>query len=157
MKHEQWLTWLEEQLAVNNDQLDMDWTPGEMIANVFHITTYDSAADRLFAEQITEVLEVIANRTTFDYQAKSTEQYFRFLMVVNFRAIYPLLEWGTSIRGCWFNLGFGRVFDPADGLTKFDGKRYPTVISQEEMGEFVKAVRMFLDKHPEPEDEEKPV
>lgn len=155
MDKEQWLAWLEKQLAVNNDELEMDWYPGEFIARIFDITTYDSGMDRLFAEHVVEVLEAIASRTTFEYQAKSAEHYYRFLMVVNFKQIYPLLEWGTSIRGCWFNLGFGKEFDPIDYLTRFDGESYPKVQHQKEMADFVNALRLFLDKHPEPtEDKE---
>lgn len=153
MTAEQWVTWLEKQ-RVDNAACDMDWTPGHLVANIFDITTYDDGAGRVFAENIVDVLLAIATRTTFEYQAQSVEHYYRFLTVINFKNIYPLLEWGTSIRGCWFNLGFGKTFDPVDYLTRFQDQTYPVIESQEEMAEFVKALRKYLDKHPDPKEEE---
>ncbi|QXO10034.1 hypothetical protein pEaSNUABM37_00073 [Erwinia phage pEa_SNUABM_37] len=153
MTAEEWVVWLEKQM-VENTECGMEWTPGHLVANIFDITTYDDAADRVFAEHIVEVLTAIATRTTFEYQAQSTEHYYRFLTVINFKNIYPMLEWGTSIRGCWFNLGFGKKFDPVDYLTRFQDQVYPVIESQEEMAEFVKALRTYLDTHPETEDKE---
>jgi len=148
MNATQWLEWLEKQM-VDNNAIEMDFDPGELIAKIFNITTYDSAMSRIFAEQIVEVFEVIRDKNTFQYIQKSHEHYYRFLMVINLKKIIKLLSWGTSIRGCWFDVSIDSVFDPVDGLTRFDNQTYPQITTNEEMGEFITALHLYLDKYPE--------
>jgi hypothetical protein len=69
---------------------------------VFDFTTYDSKVDELFAEKMIEVLECILNSKPFEYQQKSNEQYINYLTMVNMPFLVDKLEWGTSIRGAWF-------------------------------------------------------
>lgn len=147
MNKEQWLAWLEEQFIQLNESGYFERTAGEMVANIFDITTYDSDIDRLFAEQIVEVLEQIANRTTFEY-IKNAECYVRYLTVVNFKGVYPLLNWGGSIRGAWFDANEDEPFEPEVGLDVYEEVEYLTITSGEEMGEFVRALRLFLNAHP---------
>ena len=69
---------------------------------VFDLCTYDSALDELFAKQIVEVCEQIINKTQFEY-IKIEEQYIKYIAVCQWLSgHFNWLEWGTSIRGCWF-------------------------------------------------------
>jgi len=55
---------------------------------------------------ILDTLIKIKNRTTFEY-IKNKENYKNFILSCNF--IQDWLEWGTSIRGAWFNTGDGKI------------------------------------------------
>lgn len=69
---------------------------------VFDIWTDDSSIDELFAKQIIEVCEQILNKTQFEY-IKKEEKYIKYLAVCQWLSRhFNWLEWGTSIRGCWF-------------------------------------------------------
>ena len=75
----------------------------EHLGNViFDFTTYDSDVDVLFAEKMIEVLKCILEKRTFEYQ-KDRNQYINFLTMVNMPFLTDKLEWGTSIRGAWFD------------------------------------------------------
>jgi hypothetical protein len=69
---------------------------------IFHFTTYDSAVSQLFAKDTLEVLEQVINRTTFEY-IENNDNYIKYLTVINWLKPHNLFEWGTSIRGAWFN------------------------------------------------------
>ena len=68
----------------------------------FNITTYDGDLDYEFGKDIYEVMIQIFNRTSFEYIRDETK-YKKFILVCNLLLQYKLLEWGTSIRGCWFD------------------------------------------------------
>ena len=72
------------------------------IADVFDITTYDYNLSMKFGKDIIEIMEVINNRKNFEY-IKDEENYKKFILVANLLDKYNWIEWGTSIRGCWFD------------------------------------------------------
>lgn len=84
-------------------QQDGTWTIGETLADLFGFTTYDSSIDKLLSENMIEVLECILQKKTFDYLDKSPENYLNYLNMVNMPFLKEKLEWGTSIRGAWFD------------------------------------------------------
>ena len=70
--------------------------------SIFNFTTYDSGIDELFAKKMLEVIDCIYNKTTFDYQ-NDENNYINYLTMVNMPFMKGKLEWGTSIRGAWFD------------------------------------------------------
>ena len=93
-------------------------------STVFDFTTYDGAIDVLFAEKMIPVLKCILDRKTFEYQ-ENKEQYINYLMMVNMPFLVDKLEWGTSIRGAWFDdyreyeIDCGRIEIKKQELTLF--------------------------------------
>lgn len=77
---------------------------------IFDFTTYDGNIDELFAMKMIEVIDCILNSTTFDYQNKE-ENYINYLTMVNMPFLKDKLDWGTSIRGAWFD-EYGLSSDP---------------------------------------------
>lgn len=86
----------------------------EIVAQIFGITTYDSDMECHFARIILPVMLAVARGKPYDYHEQSEQHYIDYLMVCNFTAIEPLLEWGTSIRGAWFS-------PPKEGFRPDDG------------------------------------
>lgn len=70
--------------------------------DVFDFTTYDGAMDEFLAGKMIEVVDCILNGTTFEYQ-KDEANYINYLTMVNMPFLKDKLEWGTSIRGAWFD------------------------------------------------------
>lgn len=66
------------------------------------LTTDDAELSKLFGEYILDTLIQIRNQTTFEY-IKNEENYKKYITCCNF--IEKWIEWGTSIRGAWFDLG----------------------------------------------------
>ena len=94
-----------------SDSCDYEMTFGNFLSNIFDIVTYDDEKDEYFCKMIMEVVEVILNRTNFEYLINKTN-YERFLTVVNFQFIKTKIEWGTSIRGCFFDCDKDFVIEP---------------------------------------------
>lgn len=70
---------------------------------IFDFTTYDSAMAELFATKALEVCQAISDRTTFDY-IKEPDSYRWYLVMVNMPFFSGRLNWGTSIRGAWWDV-----------------------------------------------------
>ena len=73
--------------------------------SIFNFTTYDGAIDELFAKKMIEVIDCIVNYKTFDYHKHGEDEanYINYLTMVNMPFMKGKLEWGTSIRGAWFD------------------------------------------------------
>ncbi|MBL0317485.1 MAG: hypothetical protein IPP69_17640 [Flavobacteriales bacterium] len=74
-------------------------------SDIFDFTTYDGSIDELFAKNMIEVIDCILNKTTFEYHKSGQYgvKYLNFLTMVNTPFMKGKLEWGTSIRGAWFD------------------------------------------------------
>jgi len=70
--------------------------------HVFNFTTYDGCIDELFAKKALEVCSAINNRETFKYH-NDNENYVWYLLLCNMPFFIDKLEWGTSIRGAWWD------------------------------------------------------
>ncbi len=70
--------------------------------HIFDFTTYDGEMSALFARKAVEVCDAINARTTFDY-IKDPENYRWYLLMCNMPFFASKLEWGTSVRGAWWN------------------------------------------------------
>ena len=69
---------------------------------IFDFTTYDSDADEEFASKALEVCEAILFKKTFDY-IKDKDNYRWYLLMINMDFFSDKLDWGTSVRGAWFD------------------------------------------------------
>ena len=56
----------------------------------------------LFASKAVEVCKAISDGTTFDY-VRDPENYRWYLALCNMPFFASQIEWGTSIRGAWWN------------------------------------------------------
>lgn len=71
-------------------------------SSVFNLTTYDVGLDELFVKKILEVCKVILNGTNFEY-IKDEINYHTYILVCQLLKEMNWIDWGTSIRGAWFN------------------------------------------------------
>lgn len=109
---------------------------------IFDFETYDSSMAELFAKKAVEVCEAITNRKTFEYIA-GPEGYLWYLLMCNMPFFSERLQWGTSIRGAWWEAsseavcpgGFWVESRPMSHLLRLSGT--------EEWKEFVKAIIAF--------------
>lgn len=69
---------------------------------IFDITTYDSEMSELFADKAINIAGAINEKTTFDF-IKDPERYRWYLLMCNMPFFATKLEWGTSIRGAWWD------------------------------------------------------
>ena len=69
---------------------------------VFDLSTYDGELDKLFVDAILEVCSVIFNGKNYDYIVDK-ENYIKYILVCQILDKFHWIEWGTSIRGAWFD------------------------------------------------------
>ena len=74
-----------------------DWAA----SRVFDLTTYDSSLDELFVKKIIEVCKAILEGRTFEY-IRDGSRYVTYILVCQLLEQLHWIEWGTSIRGAWF-------------------------------------------------------
>lgn len=101
---------------------------------VFDFNTYDSDIDVLFSKLMIDTITAIHTRTTFEYQKTDYQNY---LLMVNMTFLADKLEWGTSIRGAWFEekefkLIYLDVIVPKDEFKMFFGELIQWVQNQKE-------------------------
>jgi hypothetical protein len=105
---------------------------------VFDFTTYDGEMSATFAGKAIEVCDAINNRTTFDY-IKDPENYRWFLLMCNMPFFARRLEWGTSIRGAWWDA------DKLESCGLYEGDEQVLLLNftSEEWAEFARALVCF--------------
>lgn len=107
--------------------------------NIFDFTTYDGEMDKIFAAKAVEVCNAITESTTFEY-IKDQENYRWYLMMCNTVFFADRLDWGTSIRGAWWDY---HIKLESCGLWE-DGKQLREInFTQTKWKEFIKAVIEF--------------
>lgn len=72
---------------------------------IFDLTTYDGGLDEFFVKIIVNVCEAILDHKTFELIEQSTEDYIDYILVCQLLNHKKWIEWGTSIRGAWFDYG----------------------------------------------------
>lgn len=72
------------------------------VEGIMGLTTYDSGLNKEFAISIIEVINVIFERKTFEY-IDDYHNYKKYILVAQILNQKGWLEWGTSIRGAWFD------------------------------------------------------
>jgi len=111
--------------------------------HIFDFTTYDTTMMELFAKMAVEVCDAITNRTTFDY-IKDDDKYLWYLLMCNMPFFMSRLEWGSSMRGAWWNGENGAIEISSCGLWYgYEQKLEPMRFSRKEWDAFIRAVVVF--------------
>lgn len=118
---------------------------------IFGFITYDSEMSELFARKAIEVARAITERTTFEYidsafrdSDTDISNYSWFLLMLNFDFFKDRTNWGTSIRGAWWDMGRKPNVFESSGLYDGDDQVLKLVFAEkEEWMEFVKAILDF--------------
>ena len=113
-------------------------------AHIFDFTTYDDVMDERFAKKAVEVCEAITQRTTFEY-IKHEDNYQWYLIMVNMPFFLERLNWGTSIRGAfWDGPLEGPIRFQSCGLWDGDVQVYEDIeMNVDEWKQFVAAIIDF--------------
>jgi hypothetical protein len=98
----------------NDDDLDQLSSKAEYLMSLIDFHTYDAGLDAFFMDKITEVLEALLNRTTFDFIGKSHDNNKWYTIVLHLPFFIDGVNWGTSIRGAWLDT------DHRTGVVKID-------------------------------------
>ena len=114
--------------------------------HIFDFTTYDSEKSAVFAKKALEVCAAISNNKTFEYQ-KSEEGYLWYLLMINMPFFQGKLEWGTSIRGAWWDLYGKEEFELYSCGLFEDGKQIqePLKFNEEQWMLFIFALSIFAE------------
>jgi hypothetical protein len=64
------------------------------------LTTYDDEIDIIIGNEIYEVMKIIYERKNFKY-ISNQNNYIKYIKTINY--FKEWLDWGTSIRGAWFD------------------------------------------------------
>jgi len=116
---------------------------------IFDFTTYDDQKSEEFGIKALEVCRAISTRKTFEYIA-DTENYRWFLLMVNMPFFSRRLNWGTSVRGAWWDTSTPNEIElDADALW-LDGNQLtePLKLSTEQWQEFINAMLDFANEQP---------
>jgi hypothetical protein len=84
---------------------------------VFELTTYDISLDELFVKKIIEVCKAILEGRTFEY-IRDESQYVTYILVCQLLERLNWIEWGTSIRGAWFEESHEK-YHPSQPILKY--------------------------------------
>ena len=77
-----------------------EWASSE----IFNLTTYDGSIDEMLVKHIIEICKVIMNRNNFEY-IRNEANYITYILVCQLLDRFHWINWGTSIRGAWFETG----------------------------------------------------
>ena len=111
--------------------------------HIFDFTTYDGEIDNLFAEKAIEVCIAITDRKTFEYQ-EDKENYKWYLIMCNMPFFEKKIEWGTSVRGAWWDLYGESQFEISScGLYGGYEQILSLKLNKEQWESFVKAMATF--------------
>jgi len=80
--------------------------------DIFDFVTYDANVTEMLANKMLEVINVILNKSNSQYQ-ENPQNYLTYLMMVNMPFLKDKLDWGTSIRGAFFD-EYGHHSDKED-------------------------------------------
>lgn len=105
--YKEWIRNERECFGDKTEQFDKDFSEQDkryafLASEVFGLTTYDLDLDIEFGKDIFEVMKVIYERKNFEY-IKNETNYKKYILVCNLLNDNGWIEWGTSIRGAWFN------------------------------------------------------
>lgn len=103
---------------------------------IFDISTYESEVQEKLVTWCIESCRAILNRKTFEFISEP-ENNFAYLTVLQFSFFQRKIEWGTSIRGAWFNLEKGSKLP-------YEFSEY--ICSDDDFKEFIADVIMFYDE-----------
>lgn len=136
---------LEHSYRTTRDFQDGRLTRLEFLADyLFDFTTYDTEMGELFARKAVEVCAAINDGKTFDY-IKDANNYRWFLLMVNMPFFNGRLEWGTSVRGAWWDHGAQKL--ESCGLWRGNEQALSVEFTREEWMRFIAALVEFAAAH----------
>ena len=111
---------------------------------IFDFTTYENVISSMMAEKAIEVCKAISHRQTFDYIATEDGNLW-YLIMVNMPFFQDKLEWGTSIRGAWWDLHGDATFTiESCGLLEGDEQLLELKLNETQWNEFIQAMIEFV-------------
>ena len=125
---------------------DKDATKLEYLASgVFDFITYEDHHSQVMATKCIEVCLAITNKTTYEYISSECD-YRWYLIMVNMPFFQNKLEWGTSIRGAWWDV-YGDETISILGKELFWNERMLEEVKfkKEEWDEFINALADFAE------------
>lgn len=69
---------------------------------VFMLLTYDEELAEIFIKKIFEVCKAILEKRNFSFFKDNDEKYREYIIVCQLLCRLNWINWGTSIRGAWF-------------------------------------------------------
>ena len=117
--------------------------------NVFAFTTYECEYSELFAKKALEVCAAISDGKTFEY-IKQPEGRLWYLLMVNMPFFADKLEFGTSIRGAWWDETPHKKIEFSSCGLFLDGEQLPETMefTRDQWREFIAAVVAFGSDEP---------
>lgn len=115
-----------------NDWSLRDMRLAYMVSELFNMAVYDDGLSVEIGNDILEIMKVIIEEKNFDYINKGEEYYKQFIILANLLIDCRMLEWGTSIRGCWF---------ACDTFIKFPGLNVEFKIKERD--DYLQLIRWF--------------
>lgn len=112
--------------------------------HVFNFTTYDSDMSELFAQKAIEVCKAINTRSVPDF-ISDIECYKWYLIMVNLPFFSDALNWGTSIRGAWWEVETKTLI--SCGLYHLDVQILRLEFTLKSWEQFINAVITFSSKN----------
>ncbi|BBB59896.1 hypothetical protein UNDKW_1623 [Undibacterium sp. KW1] len=122
-------------------ELDDEMSRSAFLADyIFCFTTYDSDIGEMFARKALEVCAAISNQTIIRY-TENEDDYRWYLLMINMSFFAGRLNWGTSIRGAWWNHE-GQTLE-ACGLWEGDEQALSLNFTRHEWKDFIAAMVEF--------------
>ena len=114
--------------------------------DIFGFTTYENIVSSMLAQKALEVCKAISDKKTFDYIA-SEEGNLWYLVMVNMPFFENRLEWGTSIRGAWWDLWGDKEFTIESFGLFSDGEQILELkLNEGEWPKFIEAMIRFTEE-----------
>ena len=124
-----------------NDECPADSKLEFVAMAFFDIYTYENSFCRTMARHCLDVCMAITNRNTFDYIADNDKHEW-YLIMTHTPFIKDRIDWGTSIRGAWWNCT--GLFIESCYLFNDKGAQILRIdFSTEEWGKFIHAINDF--------------
>lgn len=120
---------------------------GYLSKYIFEFITYDTEKDNLFGSKALEFCLTISNNETLSYIEESQDNYTWFVMMVNYSFFYPFLDWGTSIRGVWWDFDKKEIeipiydLEPSVTTDKYENRSW---LNLEQWENFIFAMDYFV-------------
>jgi hypothetical protein len=131
------------QQTMRNDQVQSRMA--YLASNIFGFTTYDDSAAELFARKALEVCAAITRGKTFDY-IKDADNYCWYLVMVNMPFFAERLNWGSSIRGAWWDHHLYQL--DTCGLWRGEEQVIDPDLTRDEWMQFIEALIEFAGSAP---------
>ena len=113
--------------------------------SVFGLVTYDDDIDEFLVKKLVRICVDIAKNKTFEYAEESAGNYKWYIALLNLPFFKDKLNWGTSIRGAWFDADNGIFEIPACGFWDENDEQIRVLkFNKEQWLLFIDAINAFI-------------